>query len=140
MTGRGRLDIDDAGNAAVGMVIVVPVIMIVALAVVGLGRTVSVQQSVTGAARSAARAASLAPDDAQAAVIALGAATAALGDRCRTVTIAPDVSAFTAGGAVKVDITCVVPLEDLAISGLPGHATLSASATAPVETWRRVGP
>lgn len=130
----------DAGNAAVGMVIVVPVIMIMALLVVGLGRTVSVQQSVTGAARSAARAASLAPDGAQAAAIATEAAEAALGGRCAEATITPDVSAFVAGGSVTVDISCVVPLEDLAVSGLPGRATLAASATAPVEAWRRVGP
>lgn len=139
MTGRGRLGADDAGNAVIGMVIVVPVIMVMALLVVGLGRTVSVQQSVTGAARSAARAASLASDGVQAAAIALGAAKAALAGRCAEATVTPDVSTFVAGGSVTVDIECIVPLEDLAIAGLPGHATLSASATAPVEAFRRIG-
>lgn len=129
----------EAGNATVGMVVVVPIIMMMALLIVGLGRTVAAQQSVTAAARSAARAGSLADTPAGAAAAVTQAAEAALAGRCSEVTITPNLSDFAPGGEVAVEVTCRISLSDTALAGLPGHATLSASSSAAIEQLRRVG-
>lgn len=118
--------------------IVVPVLMLLALLVVGMGRTVSAQQDVVGAARAAARAASLASGPGDAAAAAQRAAAAAVGGRCPQVTVTPQVGAFVPGGSVTVTIACTVSLSQVAISGLPGHVTLTATASAPIETYRQV--
>ncbi len=126
------------GTSTVGMVIVVPVLMALALLVVGLGRTVAAHDQVVSAARSAARAASLATSPAEAAAAARAAAGAALAGQCQDTQIDPQVSAFAAGGAVTVSVTCTVSLSDVALSGLPGHTTWSATATAPIESYRQL--
>ena len=48
-----------------------------------------------------------------------------------------DTGAFRPGGVVTVTITCTADLSGLALSGLPGAATISATGRAPLETHRQ---
>jgi Flp pilus assembly protein TadG len=103
------------------------------------GRLVSAQLDLNAAARSAARAASLArtvpaaqADAQQAALDTL----AAHGVTCAQPTITVETGGLQPGGAVTVTVSCVVPLADLALIGVPGSRTVSATSTSPVDRWR----
>jgi hypothetical protein len=98
-----------------------------------------VQQAATAAARTA----SLANTPAQAQTAAQQEAAADLAQAGISCQSSPpptvDTSQFYAGGQVRVTITCVTNLSDLTVVGFPGHKTLSASATAPLEQYRQFG-
>ena len=139
MTRRG----DDGGSASVELVVLAPVVLALLLFTVGLGRVEDAQGKVDGAARDAARAASLASDPDTASQVAHRAAAADITGTdidCSNLAVNVDTSGFTAGGAVVVRVSCTASLSDLAISGLPGRKTLTASSAAPIETYRAVTP
>ena len=46
------------------------------------------------------------------------------------------VGGFGRGGTVTATVSCRVELSDLGLVFLPGATTVSASSTAPVDTWR----
>jgi hypothetical protein len=109
--------------------------------VVGLGRTADARGRLTGAVRDAARAASLAPTPATAAEAARNTALADLtgaGLECLDPQVSTDTRDFTTGGTVHVTIHCALDLADLTVSGLPGHATLTADASAPLDTYSQL--
>lgn len=131
----------ESGAVTVELVLLAPVVFALLLFTVGLGRIEDADGVVTGAARDAARAASQAASAASAVSAARAAATGDLADGpCRDVTVSVDTSGFTAGGLVRVRVACTAGLSDLALSGLPGHKTLTATASAPIETYRAVTP
>ena len=134
--GNGR----DAGFSSVEVVLLVPVLVLALLLVVGVGRVEQARLQVTGAARDAARAASLTRAAPAAQVQAQAAADVALGAESVTCLSGPvvsvDVSRFTPGGVVEVTVTCRARLGDLGFPGLPGTKTLSATAASPIEQYR----
>lgn len=139
MTRRGN----DSGSVSVELVVLAPIVLALLLFTVGLGRIEDAQGKVDGAARDAARAASLASDPDSASQVARRAAAADITGAdvdCRNLAVNVDTSGFTAGGAVTVHVSCTADLSDLAISGLPGRKTLTASSAAPIETYRAVTP
>ena len=150
MTGPGkwlrvrwrRLQSDrDRGMQTVELVILTPVVILLLLVVVGLGRYSYGKQLVSQAAFAAARAASLtttATDASAAAQAAGGAALAGAGISCRDIVVTTDVTDFRAGGTVRVTVSCTASLSDLALSGLPGSTTVTAAAAAPLETYRQL--
>jgi Flp pilus assembly protein TadG len=114
---------EERGTAAVEFVLVVPVLIVILLFVVGLGRMAHARQQVEGAAADAART----------------TAAAALGDRglaCQNLNLSVDVSDYKPGGTVKVQVRCTANLGDVALSGLPGRRVFTAEATVPIETYR----
>ena len=133
----------DAGNAALELVVLAPVIFILIALVVAAGRTSIAQGAVDAAARDAARQASisLTPGTAQAA--AQASAQAALsqdGLDCHPV-VHVYASQFTTTqvgqpATVKAMVTCVVPLSDLVVPGLPGSRKLSFEFTSPLDPYR----
>lgn len=130
---------EDGGFAALELVILTPVVLVMLLVVVGFGRVSHARSLVDQAAAAAARAASLASDPGAAANAARSEAAADLdqvGISCTHFVTDADVSAFRPGGQVTVTITCTASLAGLAITGLPGHTTLTGSATAPVDAYR----
>lgn len=137
MTGRG-----DDGSISVQLLVLAPVVIALLCLVVGLGRIADADGQVTGAARDAARAASLTrtPTDAR-----VAARQAAAGDvhgagiDCRPLRVTTDTVGFTPGGIVRVTVSCTAGLGGLALAGLPGAKTLSATAAAPLSTFSRVG-
>jgi len=133
----------DAGNAALELVVLAPVIFILIALVVAAGRTSIAQGAVDAAARDAARQASIALSPGAAQEAARSSAEAALSgdgldchprvhvDTRQFVTVPVGLPA-----SVTATVVCRVPLSDLVVPGLPGSRTLSFSFTSPLDPFR----
>lgn len=129
----------DGGTTSVELVLVAPVFLAALLLVVGLGRIVEAEGLVQGAARDAARAASVARSAASATEAARGVAAANLAERgvsCTSFQVAVNTTNFRPGGQVRVSVACTADLSGLGLSGLPGSKTLRSDAVAPLEQYR----
>lgn len=135
-------DRTDRGTTSIELVLVAPVFLAVLFLMVGLGRIVEAEGRVQGAARDAARAASIARSADSATDAARRAATTNLAERgvsCVSFELAVDTASFRPGGQVHVTVACKADLSGLGLSGLPGSKTLRADATAPLERYRGTG-
>ncbi len=130
----------EQGGAAVEMVLVTPVLIVLFLLVVELGRMGIARGDVDGAARDAARAASLRRSPGAAQGSARAAAQESLearGVTCRNgPAVAVSTAGFTPGGWVGVDVSCRVELSELSLLRLPGTRTMSARFVAAIDTYR----
>jgi Flp pilus assembly protein TadG len=130
----------DRGSSTAELVILTPVVIVVLLLVVALGRYAHGKQLVEQAASAAARAASMSATAVQARDRGAAAAAAALGDAgvsCASMNTAVDAADFRPGGTVRVTLTCTADLSGLALAGVPGSVTLTATGRAPLETYRQ---
>ena len=139
----GRRVPGERGSLTLEFAVLAPgLLLLMGLLIVG-GRVAIAGGSVQGAARDAARTASIARGAAEAQREGAASASESLarqGLRCSATTV--DVA--TAGFAVpvgqpahvRVDVTCRVELADLALPGLPGSRTVEASATSPIDSYR----
>jgi Flp pilus assembly protein TadG len=135
----GRWRGGERGSAAVEITLLTPLLVIMLLFVVFLGRVTGAQAAISDAAHQAARAASIAPTPATAAAQAQQAAATALSGRglaCQHFTVTMDLGGFRPGGTVRATVTCTTGLSDLALLDVPGRATLSASFTSVIDTYR----
>jgi Flp pilus assembly protein TadG len=134
---------DQRGSAALELVVVVPAIMLMLGLLLAGGRVWFVRATVTDAAESAARAASLARSPQQATLGARSVVDASLSDsdlHCTSV----DVDVSTAAFAVPVgqpatitsEVTCVAAFGDIFLPGLPGSFTIRATARSALDTYR----
>ena len=142
LRGHGGLD-GQWGSSTIELALCTPMLLALLLFAVLAGRVTEARAEVDGAARDAARAASIARDPAAAAVAARQAATATLGHRhvtCRTFHVAIETSEFRAGGAVAATVACTVDLADLSLLRVPGARTLTARFTEPLDTLRETAP
>ena len=124
-------------------VVLAPIVIVIVLLVVGLGRYAHGKQLVEQAAAAAARAASLTAGSAEAQTRAARAAAGSLSDAglsCTGMTAEVDTGSFRPGGVVTVTVTCTADLSGLALSGLPGKATVTATGRAPLEAHRQIIP
>jgi Flp pilus assembly protein TadG len=139
MTQFTRAARDSTGSVSVELVLLTPVFLAVLALIVGAGRLDDAHGQLVGAARDAARAASQATSPSAAAAAATAAVTDDLAaTACRAATVSTDTSRFVAGGTVAVHVTCAVTLADLTPGGMfPGHKSMSATATAPIDTYRQ---
>jgi len=139
---RTRRDRLDTGTATIEMVLLAPIVIAFVLLVVVLGRIAETGAEVTGAARDAARAASLARTPGSAASAAQVAAASALAGEsvdCSTgVSVTVSTTRWFPGGSVRVTVACTVRLSDVGFSMLPGSKRMTASATAPLERFRGI--
>jgi Flp pilus assembly protein TadG len=133
---------DDAGNAALELVILAPVILFLLGLVIAAGRTSVAQGSVAAAARDAARQASISLTPGAAETAALSSAQAALGQdglNCDPV-VRVNVSGFGVPvgepATVQATVTCRVSLSNLLVPGMPGGRTLRATFTSPLDPYR----
>ena len=125
----------ERGTMSVEMIVLVPVLLLIVMIAVAGDRLVSTESMVQAASRDAARAASLERSSAAASAAAnasLAAADTADAD-CSSTT---NVGSFGRGGVVRVTVNCRVELADLGLVFLPGTTVVSATSTAPVDTWR----
>lgn len=132
----------DRGSASVELTVLTPIVVALLCLVVGLGRIADADGQVTGAARDAARAASLQHSVPAAQAAATDAAHADLigaGVSCSQFDVAVDTAAFNAGGVVRVTVRCTTSLADVVIAGLPGRKTLTSTAAAPIDRYTSVG-
>jgi hypothetical protein len=132
--------IAEHGTSAVELVIGVPAIFLVFM-LLHLGWAVTQSRAdVDFAARSAARAASLAQSDAgarQAAVIAAEQVVHSRQIPCRNAPLVELVEAdMNPGGLVRVRVSCDVDLSRVAIVGIPASKTYSKEAVAVIDRLR----
>lgn len=130
------------GSASAELVICTPVLLLLAVVAMALGRLVLEHSQVVDVARAAAEAASVWPTPAAATAAATSVASEELardGLPCTSSVVAVGTSHLQPGGEVQVEITCTVRLAAAGVPGLPGSVTLHASAVAPIETYREVG-
>ena len=126
------------GSATTELVLVTPLLILLTLVAVALGRLAGARLDADEAAHQAARAASLARSAGQARGQAERAATlslAAAGSTCTRPETAPALGRFAPGSVVTVKVTCHVVL---GTPGLPGEIAISASAASVVDTYRGV--
>ena len=136
---RGELRRDESGSVAAELVLLTPLLILLVLFVVALGRLSGARLEVDGAAAQAARAASIARDPATATAMATQTATAALGSdhvTCGQLTVSTDTALFVPGGSVAVTVTCHVALSDLTGLRLPASESVTSRATAVIDTFR----
>jgi Flp pilus assembly protein TadG len=132
----------DEGLMAVELAILVPLVIVMLLVVVAFGRVTQGRAMVDQAAAAAARTASLAATPSQATADAIREALATLagaGLSCQGASVSVDTSAFRPGGQVTARVVCTVDLSQMAMAGVPGALTLTASATSPLEDYRDFG-
>lgn len=129
----------ERGSAAAELVLVTPFLFLLLLFAVAAGRLVNARLDVDSAAQQAARAASLARTPQAASAQATQVAQAALAGQsvsCDPAVITPDTGDFVPGGEVTVTVTCTVHLSDLSLLHVPGSETITATFTAPIDTYR----
>jgi Flp pilus assembly protein TadG len=133
--GGGR----DDGYSSAEFVLMMPVFLTVLVFIAAVGRIATASSQVEGAAREAARAASLersAPAAREAADRAARANLRGEGITCGAVVVTVRTSGFRPGGNVRVHVRCTASLRGLGLSGFPGTKTMSGSAVAPLEQFR----
>ncbi len=129
----------DDGLAALELAILTPLIIAMLLLVVGLGRVSHGRQLVDQAAAAAARAAALSNAPGPANDSAQQAARDTLtqaGVSCGQLQVQVDTGVFRPGGFVDVTVRCTANLSGLALAGLPGAMTLTATSRSVLETHR----
>lgn len=130
---------DDRGSATVEMVLLTPLLIVMLVFVVFCGRLADCTLRLNDVAHQAARAASLARTVTSAHNDASATAQEALaqaGITCQTLAVTVSAAGLQPGSTVSVDVTCTVGLSDLALLGVPGSKTLTASFSSPVDTFR----
>ena len=133
----------ERGSAALEAAIGVPAFMLFVALIVLAGRVAITTQAVDSAASASARTASIARTAGDANATARTAAASSLTDqnlRCVSTTVTLDTTGFSAPlgtpATVTATVRCVVNLTDLALPGVPGTRTVTATATSPVDTFR----
>ncbi|KDN81637.1 TadE/TadG family type IV pilus assembly protein [Kitasatospora cheerisanensis] len=136
---------EDRGSFAIEAAILVPVVLAFALLAVAAGRVQTTGAVVDSAARSGARAASLARTPEGARQAAADAVSQALDDRgvqCATEPVGePEYGILNTGDGqlttITVRVSCTVAFGDLMeLDGLPGHKTLTGTFTSVVDRYR----
>lgn len=137
---------DDRGSVTLEAAIIAPGLLLVLVAAIAAGRVNITGGAVEEAARAAARTASIARDPTTAQREATAAARATLAEQdldCTSLSIRLDTTGFTVPvgqpASVTATVTCTVGLDDLAVPAMPGHKTLTARFTSPLDQFRERG-
>jgi Flp pilus assembly protein TadG len=134
--------VNERGSASAELVVCAPILILLAVVALAVGRLVLQQSQVVDVARDAAEAASIWPTGPGAQTAALLTASYELVHdnlQCIDPKIDVDTADLVPGGQVSVQVTCVVELSNDDLPGLPATVTLHASAVAPVEEYRELG-
>lgn len=126
----------DAGSASVELAIIAPLLMLIVVATIGLGRVALAHLKAEGIAGAAARAASLARTPQQATDAAKATITHDHGASCPNPDITVDTRDFQPGGTVKVTVTCRPRLADITELGLPGNLHITETMSSGLDKWR----
>ncbi|MCW2885856.1 MAG: TadE family protein [Streptosporangiaceae bacterium] len=132
----------DDGTMTLEMALLTLIFVGFMMMLAGLGRIVDVQSQIDGAARDAARAASVARNKDEVAGMAEQAAVASLGGTSWCTNgpqVQADTHAWGPGGQVTVTVGCNVGLGDVAWIGFPGTKTMAGKSTAPIDKYTSRG-
>lgn len=130
---------DDRGSAdALGLALLVPAALGLAIVIVFLGRSVDSRATVQSAAESAAQAAAQerSPAAAVAAAEEVGAAMLIDDTSCAHPRVVVDTSAFGPGGQVAVTVSCTVSSAGLELVDPPATGPTAATAFATIDPLR----
>jgi Flp pilus assembly protein TadG len=139
----------DRGSMSVELAIVAPALILLLLLVAAAGRVVEAQGHIDGAARDAARAASLAQTPGQAEQLAWQAAQGDLGASswCAGGTVTAPVTGFPAaeqvvgpGSDVQVTVSCSVNMSPFRLLGFGASMHFSGTGIAPLDPFTCRGP
>jgi Flp pilus assembly protein TadG len=134
----------DTGTMSLELALLAPLLVAFMMLMVGLGRVVEAQSQVDGAARDAARAASIARTRGDAENLATSAADATMSGRRQWCQGGPHTAVewgrtqWRRGGQVTISVQCAVDLGGLSLIGLAPSKTMTGTATAPIDTLRDV--
>ncbi|MBF8186702.1 pilus assembly protein [Nonomuraea sp. K274] len=125
----------ERGSMAVETVMLAPVFLLFLMFLAGAGVLVESQGRVNGAARDAARAASVQRtfDDAEGAAEAI--AEDALDGPCGSPSVSLDEAGWEQGGQVEAEVSCEL---DLGFLGFGASKRLTGTAVVPLEQFRRI--
>ena len=133
----------DRGSEALEAAIGVPAFLLFIALIIAGGRLAIADQAVQAAAAEAARSASISRTQGQAHGSAVSGATSSLASQklqCTTKSVSVDTSGFASPvgtpASVTATVTCVVNLSDVAVPGLPGTRTITATMSSPLDTYR----
>jgi Flp pilus assembly protein TadG len=127
------------GALATELVLLTPLLVVMLLFVVALGRLAGARIDVDGAAAQAARAASIARSPNTAVAMAQQTAADALSSdhvTCAALSVTTNTAGFAPGGQVAVTVTCSVDVADLVGLRLPPAERITSTATSVVDTYR----
>ena len=138
MRARRRLHGESGSADALGMALIAPVMLALALVVLLLGRAVDGRATTHGAAESAAQAAARqrTPAAAIAAAHDVGSAMLAGNTSCASPKLSVDVSGFRPGGIVGVTVSCSVNDAGLELVAPRRTARSTATAYAIIDRFR----
>jgi Flp pilus assembly protein TadG len=133
----------ERGSMSVELAVLAPALALLLLLIGAGARVVEVQGHIDGAARDAARAASIARSSGQAAAFAQQAAEADLGSTswCLPHTVSAQVSGWPAAGLipagtdVTVTVTCDVNMSPFTVLGFSGSMQFTGHAVAPLDPF-----
>jgi len=133
----------ERGSAALEAAIGLPAFLLFVGLIIFAGRVAIATQAVDSAATQAARTASIARTATDAGATARSAATSSLTSQrvnCVSTAVTVDTAGFAAPvgtpATVTATVRCVVNLADLAVPGVPGTRTVTATASSPIDTFR----
>ena len=133
----------DRGSEALEAAIGVPAFLLFIALIIAGGRLAIADQAVQAAAAEAARSASISRTQGQAHTSAVSGAASSLANQklqCTTKSVSVDTSGFASPvgtpASVTATVTCVVNLSDVAVPGLPGTRTITATMSSPLDTYR----
>ncbi|MGV9596541.1 TadE/TadG family type IV pilus assembly protein [Streptosporangium sandarakinum] len=124
----------ERGSLTAETVLLAPVFLLFLLLLVGAGRLVEAQGEVNGAARDAARAASVERSFADAESAAEQAARDSLSGQCEP-QVSLEGSRWEMGGRVRAAVTCSL---DLSFLGFGAAKEIKGDSVVPLEEFRRV--
>jgi Flp pilus assembly protein TadG len=128
------------GSMAAELAVIAPVLLVFLMLLAGLGRLIEARGAVYGAARDAARAASLQRTPGGADDAAQQAAEADLAGHCINRPTAARISVgFAPGDMVTYEVTCEASLKGLGVFRMPDTKRVTARASAPLDVFRRSG-
>lgn len=134
---------DDRGSAVLELVVLAPGLLLFIGLVVFAGRMAIAKQSIAQAADEASRTASIARTQPEAERAAAAAARATLDQQslqCLSTTVSVDTTGFArpvgTPATITTTVSCVVRLSDLAMPGLGGSRTVTATASSALDTYR----
>lgn len=132
---------DTGSTDALGLALLAPAAIGLALVILLLGRGVDGRATAQSAAESAAQAAAQERTPEAAVAAANAVASAMLVDRstCSAPTVRVDTTNFRPGGIVAVTVSCTPSRAGLEAIGAPAPATTSAAAFARIDPLRATG-
>lgn len=135
---NGRLRRDAGSSDALGLALLTPAAIGLALAIVFLGRGVDSRATVQSAAESAAQAAAQERSGVAAVAAAEEVGRAMLVDpsSCSAPQVSVDLSDFRPGGQVAVTVSCTVSAEGLELIDPPSTGATTATAFAAIDPLR----